>query len=86
MVDKDPLYLIFEKYLHSGEFDRRPEIDLIDAITQEYMVFLTAQGMVGYAHEPSMREDVALEVRDMLKMKTYGAYSVRHYNMRRGSG
>jgi hypothetical protein len=87
MVDKDPLYLIFEKHLHSGEFDRRPEIDLIDAITHEYMLFLAAQGMVPYAQEPNMREDVSLEVRDMLKMKTYGHFNVRHYNLlRRGSG
>ena len=86
MVDKDPLYLIFEKHLHSGEFDRRPEIDLIEAITQEYVLFLTTQGLAPHTQQSTLRDDIALEVRDMLKMKTYGHFNLRHYNMmRKGS-
>lgn len=83
MVDKDPLYLIFEKHLHSGEYDRRPEADLIDAITHEYVLFLATQGLAPHTQASSLREDIALEVRDMLKMKTYGHFNVRHYNLLR---
>jgi hypothetical protein len=79
----DPLYDIFEKHLHSGEFDRRPEEDLVEAIANEYLVFLVQQGLAAHAHSGSLREDVMLEVRDMLKMKTYGHFDLRHYNLAR---
>ena len=82
-VEMDPLYSIFEKHLHSGEFDRMPEQDLIEAIVHEYMVFLVAQGMAPHSQAAALRDDLILEVRDMLKMKTYGHHHVRHYNLSR---
>jgi predicted metallopeptidase len=87
MVDQDPLYAIFEKHLHSGEFDRLPETELVEAIVHEYLVFLVTQGMAPHAQASAMREDLMLEVRDMLKMKTYGHFNLRHYtSLRRKSG
>lgn len=79
----DPLYDIFEKHLHSGEFDRRPEEDLVAAIVDEYLLFLVQQGMAPHKQADDLRQDVLLEVKDMLKIKTYGHFDVRQYNLAR---
>ncbi len=79
----DPLYVIFERFLHSGEFDRLPEAEIIDAIVAEYMLFLVKQGAVPHTKMDEIKQDLTLEVRDMLKMKTYGHFNLRHYNSSR---
>ena len=77
----DPLYAIFERHLHSGVFDQKPEDDLVDAVVHEYLLFLVRQGVAPHTREDSLKADIASEVRDMIKMKTYGHFSLRHYNL-----
>jgi hypothetical protein len=77
----DPLYQIFDKHLRSGAYDSLAEQDLIDAVVHEYLLFLVGQGLAPHARAEVLSEDIAVEVRDMLKMKTYGHFSVRHYNL-----
>ena len=75
----DPLYEIFDKHLNSGL--RQTDEEIIDAVVQEYLLFLVRQGMAPHTQGSALREDIQLEVRDMLKIKTYGHFDLRHYNM-----
>ena len=83
----DLLYQIFEKHLHSDEFEDRHEQELIDAVIHEYMLVLVQQGMSPHTRHEQMVQDLGVEIRDMIKMKTYGHFDLRHYNLfRKKSG
>lgn len=85
-VPRDPLYVIFEKHLNSGRFDRAHEQELIDTVVEEYLLFLTSQGVAQHRRDESWRTNIEAEVSDMLKMKIYGHFSLRHYLLGRRTG
>lgn len=79
----DPLYKVFEDHLHSGLYDDRPVEAFIQDVVDFYFVTLNRMGHVPQRMHETMRVDLVQDVQDMLRVKTYGHYGIRDYNIAR---
>jgi hypothetical protein len=79
----DPLYGIFEEHLHSGLYDDQAESVFLSDVVEFYLHKIKLQGFVPYRMDEHLRNDLAADVKDMLKAKTYGHSNIGAYNRAR---
>ena len=79
----DPLYVIFEKFLHDfgGE-----DLDIfIESIVSEYLSYLKANAvMIPEKRRTSIYQDLCEEVYDMFAKKIHGCSSIREFRSKGG--
>ena len=80
---EDPLYGIFEEHLHSGLYDDQAESVFLSDVVEFFIHNLKTQGFVPYRLTEHLRNDLAADVKDMLKAKTYGHGNIGAYNRAR---
>ena len=82
-ISDDPLYQVFEQHLHSGLYDERPVELLIRDVVDFYWAGLSQRGHIPQRMHEAMRADLAQDVHDMLRAKTYGHSNIGQYNSAR---
>jgi hypothetical protein len=80
---EDPLYSIFEEHLHSGLYDDQAEEVFLADVVDFYIQKIKGNGFVPYRIHEHLRNDLAVEVRDMLRAKIYGYHGIGAYNRAR---
>lgn len=79
----DPLYEIFEEFLHSGQYDHEPLEIFVHDVVEKYWAWLLRNGHIPFKMQDSVKSDLIRDVQDMLRAKIYGHYGIGEYNSRR---
>ncbi len=83
IMTEDPLYQIFIEHLHSGLYDTLPVEQFVHDVVEFYWTTLLRSGHVPHRLREPLRLDLAQDVQDMVKAKTYGHYGIAEYNRTR---
>jgi hypothetical protein len=76
----DPLYRVFENYLHSGIYDDQPLEIFVRDVVDQYWADITKTGHIPQRLRDLIRVDLTQDVQDMLRAKIYGHYGIGEYN------
>ena len=79
----DPLYTIFEEHLHSGVYDDAKVDKFIEDVVEFYLINLNQGGHIPLQMVDKLRQDLSVDVQDMLRVKTYGHTGIAAYNQAR---
>ena len=83
---EDPLYRIFEEHLHSGLYDEAPVEMFVRDVVDYYWFVLHREGHVPQPVQERLKNELGMDVHEMLKAKTYGFYGISEYNKGRKTG
>lgn len=75
----DKLYELFEQQLYSTDFEPSTQEEFIYRVVESYVEDLIRSAHIPIQFLHTLQQDLEEEVRDMLKKKTYGYYSIREF-------
>lgn len=76
---KHELYQWFERHLYSTFIEEMSEDEFVAHVAGDYVQHLTDQGRVALNQIDPILEEVEDEVRNMLRIKTYGFFSIQEF-------
>ena len=78
-LTSDRLHEIFEEQLClNDEPDEKPD-QFIEKVIEEYLAELAQSAHIPLPYLKSLREDLSVELQDMLRIKTYGFFNLADY-------
>lgn len=75
----DKLYELFEQRLYSSDFEDSTQEEFVFRVVEEYVMGLIQAAHIPIHYLKTLQEDLEAEVGEMLKIKTYGFYSLKEY-------